>query len=146
MASFELYGFEDLQDAISRIAEIPWEVMEDALDGMAEVAAAAIQAKGESMNIRDPESDVHILDKIKRRKPVKTDYGGLENIDFSGNRSRGDSKSKTANATIAFENEYGRRAQAARPFIGLALNENEDKIYAPAEKIIGDWIESEFSR
>jgi hypothetical protein len=89
---------------------------------------------------------VHILDKIKRRKPVKTDYGGLENIDFSGNRSRGDSKSKTANATIAFENEYGRRAQAARPFIGLALNENEDKIYAPAEKIIGDWIESEFSR
>ena len=146
MASFELYGFEDLQDAISRIADIPWEVMEDALDGMAEVAAAAIQAKGESMNIRDPESDVHILDKITRGKPKKSDYGGYEYINFSGNRTRYSSNSKTANATIAFEQEYGRRGQSARPFVGLAMSEGADKIYAPAEKIIGDWIEREFSR
>ncbi len=146
MASFELYGFEDLQDAISRIADIPWEVMEDALDGMAEVAAEKIRSTGESMGVRDPESNTHILDKITRGKPKKNDYGGYELINFSGNRYRYKSNTKTANATIAFEQEYGRRGQAARPFVGLALNENEDEIYAPAEKNIGDWIEREFSR
>ena len=146
MASFELFGFEDLQDALSRIADIPQDVMEAALDGMAEVAVKEIKSRGESMGVRDPESNMHILDKITRGKPKKSDYGGYEFINFSGNRYRYKSNTKTANATIAFEQEYGRRGQAARPFVGLAMSEGADKIYAPAEKIIGDWIESEFSR
>lgn len=144
MASLELEGFEDIEDAFRRITEIPWEVTEKALDGMAEVAMAEIRSQGESLGVRDPESDVHILDKLKRNKAKKTDTGGEELITFQGTRTR--HGRKTRNAEIAFINEYGRRGQEARPFIGLAMSQHEEKILAPAEDVIGDWIEREFSR
>lgn len=144
MATLELEGFEDLEDAFRRISEIPFPVTAEALDGMAEVAAAKIKASGESMGVRDPESDVHILDKIKTNKAKQTQSGGYETITFSGSRKRGNTE--TRNAAIAFINEYGKRGQRARPFIGTAMKQNEDAILAPAEKIIGDWIENTFSR
>ena len=142
MATLELQGFDSLEDAFKRIADIPFDVTAEALDGMAEVAAAKIKAQGESMGVRDPESDVHILDKIKRNEAKQTASGGYETITFSGTRLRGNTR--TRNAEIAFVNEYGKRGQAARPFIGLAMTQNEEAIQDPAEKIIGDWIESTF--
>lgn len=144
MASLELEGFESIEDAFRRITEIPWEVTEKALDEMAEVAMTEIRSQGESLGVRDPESDVHILDKLKRNKAKKTESGGEELITFSGSRTR--NGRKTRNAEIAFINEYGRRGQAARPFIGLAMSQHDEKILAPAEDVIGDWIEREFSR
>lgn len=143
MASLELQGFESLEDAFRRISEIPFSVTSDALDGMAEVAAGKIRDQGERMGVRDPESDEHILDRIKTGKPKQTDSGGYETITFSGSRTRG--KSRTRNAEIAFVNEYGKRGQAARPFVGLAMTQNEDAILQPAEKTIGDWIEKSFN-
>ena len=142
MATLELEGFDDLQDAFRRISEIPFDVTSDALDGMAEVAAAKIRSSGEAMGVRDLESDVHILDKIKTNKAKKTQSGGYETITFSGSRSR--NGKNTRNAEIAFINEYGKRGQRARPFIGTAMKQNEDAIFAPAEKVIGDWIEKTF--
>lgn len=144
MASLELTGFEDLEDAFRRISEIPFEVTAEALDAMAEVAADKIRSTGESMGVRDPESDVHILDKIKPRKPKKTTEGGYEMISFTGTRRRGNTT--TRNAEIAFVNEYGKKGQPARPFIGTAMNRNADKIQDQAEKVIGDWIENEFNQ
>lgn len=145
MAKFETFGFEDLQDALERISDIPFGVIEEALDGMADVAADKIRSTGESMGVRDPESDVHILDKIKKAsKAKKTDSGGYLNISFSGSRRRG--KTSTRNAEIAFVNEYGKRGQPARPFIGKAMTQYEKQITAPAEKVIGDWIEKEFNK
>ena len=144
MATLELEGFEDLDDAFRRISEIPFSVTSDALDGMAAVAAEKIRSQGESMGVRDPESSVHILDKIKTNKAKQTQSGGYETITFSGSRTRGNVQ--TRNAAIAFINEYGKRGQAARPFIGTAMKQNEDAILAPAEKVVGDWIENTFSR
>ena len=144
MATLELTGFDDLADAFQRISEIPFDVTAEALDAMAAGAADAIRSTGESMGVRDPESDVHILDKIKPRKPKQTEYGGYEMISFTGSRTRG--KTRTRNAEIAFINEYGKRGQPARPFIGTAMNRNADKIQDQAEKVIGDWIENEFNQ
>ena len=144
MATLEISGFDSLEDAFKRIAEIPFSVTEDALDAMAEVAMGKIRSTGESMGVRDPESDVHILDKLKRNKAKQTQEGGYETITFSGTRTR--HGSKTRNAEIAFINEYGKRNQPARPFIGRAMTEHEDAIYAPAEKIVGDWIEDEWTK
>lgn len=142
MASLELEGFDSLEDAFRRISEIPFSVTEEALDGMADVAAKKIKAQGETMGVRDPGSDVHILDRIKPGKAKKTQSGGYKPISFSGSRSR--NGIRTRNAEIAFVNEYGKRGQAARPFIGTAMTQNEDAITAPAERVIGDWIEKEF--
>ena len=116
MATLELEGFEDLEDAFRRISEIPFDVTASALDAMAAVAAEKIRSTGESMGVRDPESSVHILDKIKPRKAKQTEYGGYEMISFTGTRTR--NGKKTRNAEIAFVNEYGKRTQPARPFIG----------------------------
>ena len=144
MATLELTGFDDLADAFRRISEIPFEVTSDALDAMAAVAADQIRSTGESMGVRDPESDVHILDRIKPRKPKKTTEGGYEMISFTGTRRRGNTT--TRNAEIAFVNEYGKKGQPARPFIGTAMNRNADRIQDQAEKVIGDWIENEFNQ
>ena len=144
MATLELTGFDDLEDAFRRISEIPFDVTAEALDAMAAVAADAIRSTGESMGVRDPESDVHILDRVKPRKPKKTTEGGYEMSSFTGTRRRGNTT--TRNAEIAFVNEYGKKGQPARPFIGTAMNRNADKIQDQAEKVIGDWIENEFNQ
>ena len=141
MANLEMSGFDNLNDAFNRIADIPFEVTAEALDAMADVAVSQIKSSGESMGVRDPDSDIHILDKITTKKPVKTEGGGREAITFSGTRTRGGTK--TRNAEIAFVNEYGKRGQPARPFIKNAM-EHEEEIAAPGEKIIGDWIENKF--
>lgn len=143
MASLELTGFEDLEDAFRRISEIPFDVTAKALDAMAEVAAEKIRTTGESMGVRDPESDVHILDKITRKKAKKTESGGYELITFAGTRTR--KGIKTRNAEIAFLNEYGKTGQPARQFIGTGMNRGADQIQDQAEKVIGDWIEETFS-
>ena len=144
MPSLEVYGFEDLDDAFRRIEDIPWTVTEQALNGMAEEAAEKIKSVGEAMGVRDPQSEVHILDKISKRPAKQTKSGGYQDITFSGSRRRGNSS--TRNAEIAFVNEYGKRSQRARPFIGTAMNRYENQISAPAEEVVGDWIEKEFSR
>ena len=142
MATLELYGFDELAEAYLRIREIPWPVMEKILDEMAETGLKAIRASGQSMGVRDPESDVHILDKLVRRKAVKTDSGGYEDVNFSGSRLR--NGVRTRNAVIAFENEYGNRHQRARQFVGAAMAGEEDEITEEAEGIL-DWIETEWS-
>ena len=96
------------------------------------------------MGIKDPDSNVHILDTIKAKKPKKTDAGGYADITFEGSRQRG--RTRTRNAEIAFVNEYGKRNQAARPFIGTAMTQNEEAIAAPGAETIGDWIETTFSK
>lgn len=144
MAKLQFQGFEDLDDAFNRISDIPQAVTEDALKAMASVAAARIRATGESMGVRDPESSVHILDKIKQTKPKLSASGGYADITFSGTRTR--NGRKTRNAEIAFVNEYGKRGQPARPFIGTAMARGEAAISAAGEEIVGGWIEKEFSK
>lgn len=144
MATLEMTGFDDLADAFRRISEIPWDVTEEALDAMAGVAADKIRSTGQSMGVRDPQSNEHILDAITRKKAKKTETGGTEDITFKGSRIR--HGITTRNAEIAFINEYGKRNQQARPFIGEAMNKNEKEIWSQAENVIGDWIENEFKK
>ena len=105
---------------------------------MAEVAEAAVKRSGETLGVRDPESNVHILDHITHSKPKKTETGGYSDVTFSGSRTRG--RTKTRNAEIAFINEYGKRGQPARPFIATAAEQYADQIAEPGEKIVADWF------
>lgn len=142
MPRLDVSGLDDLSAAYGRIQDIPDSVTSRALDAMAAVAVQKIKATGESMGVRDPDSSVHILDKIKATKPKITDSGGYEDITFSGTRLRG--KTRTRNAEIAFVNEYGKRGQPARPFIGTAMSRSDAAIADPGAEVIGDWIEKEF--
>lgn len=146
MANLKFSGSDQLNEAFSKIHDMPFSVTEQALDAMAEVAASEIRSTGSYMGVRDEKSDVHILDKIVTKKAKKTEDGGRKAITFDGTRSRGRNGIKTRNAEIAFVNEYGKRGQPARPFIRTALEKNSEKISEPGEKIIGDWIEENFNK
>ena len=139
MPRLELDGFDAINDMLSRLGEIPDDVRTKALDAMAEVAESSVRRTGEAMGVRDPDSQVHVLDKITHSKPKKTAAGGYSDVTFSGTRTRG--RTKTRNAEIAFINEYGKRGQPARPFIATAAEQYADAIAEPGERIIGDWFE-----
>lgn len=147
MAEIVLQGFDELQDAFKAISSIPFSVTRQALDGMADVAEGKIRATGESMGVRDtdPDAQEHILDHISHSRPKKTEDGGKAFITFTGSRKRGNTV--TRNAAIAYINEYGaqRRGISARPFISTGMARNEKEISAPAEEIIGGWIEKTYA-
>lgn len=142
MARLEITGMDELHAAFGRISEIPDATKTKALNDMAAIAAAEIRLSGESMGVRDPESDVHILDKIKPAKAKTTAEGGYQDITFSGSRTR--NGRRTRNAEIAFVNEYGKRGQPARPFIGKAMKASEEKIAKAGADALGDWLEKTF--
>lgn len=142
MASLEISGMDELNGAFGRIADIPDSVTTRALNEMAMIAAKEIKASGEIMGVRDPESDVHILDKIKPTKVKLTESGGYQDITFSGTRKRGDKR--VSNALIAFANEFGTDKQDARPFVGKAMKSHGEKIADAGGEVIGDWIEKNF--
>lgn len=144
MARLELEGFAELDSAFAHIANIPKPVKEKALQAMANVAAPQIKRSGESMGVRDRESSEHILDSIKLNKPTTNDDGGHLDITFTGRRTRGNTT--TRNAEIAFVNEYGKRNQQARPFIGTAMNQYAAKIAEAGADILWDYIEREFEK
>lgn len=141
MAEFSVSGLDELIAAFSKASDVPDTVKAKALMEMAEVALSREKAVGEAKGVRDPESNVHILDSFKITKPKLGDDGGSIDITFSGTRTR--NGRKTRNAEIAFINEYGanRKGIPARPFISVALAEAEQQINDAGANVIHDWIE-----
>lgn len=143
MADVVLTGFDELQDSFKAISTVPFAVTRRALDAMAAAAEESIRQTGESMGVRDEnnESGIHILDNISHSRPMQTEDGGKSFLTFTGSRKRGNTV--TRNAEIAYVNEYGapKRGIDARPFILTAMTKDEDAITAPADEIIGGWIE-----
>ena len=144
MGNLTFTGSEELNAAFSRVQNIPFSVVEEALVAMADVAVQEIRDTGEAMGVRDENSPVHVLDHLVTKKARKTDDGGKKTITFSGTRRRGNTE--TREAEIAFVNEYGKRGQAARPFIRTAMTQNQELISAPGVKIVGDWVEENFKK
>ena len=142
MATVKLEGFSELDRMFAELGDVPFDVTSEALLAMAAEGEKAVRSTGSAMGVRDPESNVHILDKITHTKSKETDDGGVCYVTFSGSRTRG--KTRTRNAEIAFINEYGKRNQTARPFIRQAAEQYADQIAAPGEKILGDWQEKTF--
>ena len=142
MARLEFDGLDELNAAFGRIKAIPHDVTSRALASMADIAAKEIRLSGESMGVYDPESETHILDKISKSKPKMTEEGGYQDITFAGTRVRGNKRVR--NAEIAFINEYGKRNQPARPFIGKAMTANDKKMADAAGDVLGDWLEKTF--
>lgn len=142
MAAFGFSGFEELNNAFKRTAHVPDDVKKKMLESMADVAAKAEKESGERKGVRDPDSDVHILDKIKVNKPKITDDGGSISITFSGSRKRGNTT--TRNAEIAFINEFGKKGMPAKQFISSALKSKEKEIDEAGMKIYNEWFGKNF--
>lgn len=144
MARVSIDGLSAVDAMFQKLGDVPWAVTRQALDQMAEAGENAVRRTGQSMGVRDPESRVHILDKVTHTKPKQTDGGGYCEVTFSGSRRRGNTT--TRNAEIAFINEYGKEGQTARPFIRQAGEQYGDQISDPGEKVIGDWMVETFNQ
>lgn len=144
MPRLELTGMDDLLKAFENISQVPDSVVDRALTEMETIAADEIKSSGERYRIRDQESNVHILDNIKINKPKRTENGGYADVTFSGSRTR--HGNNTRNAEIAFINEYGKRNQQARPFIGEAMNKKAKEIVQAGADIVTEWMEKEFNK
>lgn len=142
MAKLEIEGIDELNAAFNRLSKVPDEVVLKAVTQMAEFAAQKIKESGETYQIHGDES-VHILDKIAVRKPKRTAMGGYADVAFSGSRRKGESR--TTNSAIAFLNEFGKRKQQARPFVGNAMNKQADAIAKHADALL-EWMEKEFTK
>lgn len=144
MPDINLSGFDDLLQAFENISKLDTDTKIEALDAMAEIAAAKIKETGQNMGVRDENSSTHILDAIKVKKPKLTKDGGHADVTFAGSRRRGNTSTRAAE--IAFVNEYGKKSQTARPFIRTAMAENEEKILKAGADIIGAWMEKTFKK
>lgn len=147
MPSVILEGFDELQDAFQAIGSIPATVSRQAVRAMGAVAVEKVRQEGREMDVRDPDPDAtdHILDHVAFSKPKKGRDGNMKGfVTFRGSRIRGNTK--TWNAAIAYINEYGapHRGIFARPFISTAMERYADEIAAPADEVIGNWIESTY--
>ena len=144
IAKLDLTGYDELVNAFERVGEMPDSVLDEALTKMETIAADEIRSSGARYGVRDPESSVHVLDNVKINKPKRTETGAYADVTFSGTRKRGNTT--TRNAEIAFINEYGKRSQQARPFVGEAMEMNADKIAQAGAKVIGEWLEHEYQK
>lgn len=142
MARIKLDELDGVDALFHELGDIPFETTAATIDAMAEVAEKKVRDSGLRLGVRDPESSVHILDKITHTKPKKTASGGYTDVTFSGSRKRG--RTTTRNAEIAFVNEYGREDQAPRPFIRLGVEEGAAEISAAGEVELGSWFERRF--
>lgn len=142
MVELNFEGLDELMTAFENVSKVPDDVLFKALTEMQDIAASEMKTSGERYKVRDPESDVHILDTIKKNKPKRVEDGGKASISFSGSRQRGNKR--VSNGYIAFVQEYGKRNQQARPFVSEAINRNSERIVRVGAKIVSDWLTQEF--
>ena len=137
MASFKVSGIEELSNALGKCEDIPNNIVSDMLQAMGEVAKKAIESSAKAKGVIDTGLTVA---SITLKKPKISASGGEVKITFSGSRTR--AKTTTANAAIAFINEFGKRGQPARPFIKDAIDKEGDKIGDAGTEIFNKWLET----
>ena len=137
MASFKVSGIDELCNAIAKVQNIPNNIITDMLQAMGEVAKKAIESYARAKGIVGTGLTIA---SITLKKPKISASGGEVKITFSGSRTR--EKTTTANAAIAFINEFGKRGQPARPFIKDAIDKEGDKIGDAGTEIFNKWLET----
>lgn len=147
MASFKIHGADELALDIHRAGEIPDDVKTKIAEAGVKVLVEGTKEYARAMNVYDEESNVHIVDKVKFSKPnIKKSIKSY--VTFSGTRKRGENKTKTRNAEIAFINEFGadQKGIAPRPFMKKAVKKYQDKAIEEAAKVFYKWLEKTIYR
>lgn len=135
MATVTVSGFDGVKLSMAEIAEIPEDIQSEMLNAQADIAAAAIRAKGEAYGVkRTGQTLAHIAKgKVKRDK----DGNLCIYVTFTGKNDKG-----VRYAEIAFINNYGTRKMRARPFVTDAAASVEAKAAAAAETVLDKWLKS----
>lgn len=138
MATFDSDGLDDLMLSMSELAAMPDSIKDEILNAQADVVVEAQKQTARSYGVEDTGL---MVEKIKKTK-AKTDKHGVRSIHVYPQGSRTRHGTKTRNAEIAFENEYGNADQTARPFVRDANERSADETTAAGADKYDSWLKS----
>lgn len=145
MATFEVTGISELNEAFSRISDLPNDVKTEILTEMGTVVLEGIRESGRAAGIYDEKNDgKHMLDSLTLSKPKFTENGGSISVVFKGYRKDARHKKKTRQSTAAFYNEYGTKHQRARPFVRPGVEKKRKAAFEAGERVYHRWLKSSF--
>jgi HK97 gp10 family phage protein len=134
MAEFGVAGLDDLMLTMQQIAEIPAEVQDEILNAQADVIVEAQKSKGRSYGV---ERTGVTLNSIKKSKPKSRKGSRVVYVTPTGKNKDGN-----RNAEVAFVNNYGKRTQAARPFITDANEMSAEQTTAAGAAVYDEWLKT----
>lgn len=133
MATFTTQGIDELALSFGQIAELPSGVLDRMVIAQGEIMSEAQSKKAATM-LRGPYYAGGVANAVKLGKVKRSSDGRSVMVTFEGTQHG------NRLAEIAFVNEYGKKGQAARPFIRTAIEECSDRCVDAAEKIYNDWL------
>lgn len=136
MARFSVDGLFDFDQLLQ--ADV---VPDSMLQAAADVVVKTQKQTAKSM-LHGKYATGKLADSISKGPVKQSRDGKAIPITFKGGRTRGKGRSSTRNAEIAFVNEYGKRGQAPRPFVGQANEQCREETIAAAETEYNKWLES----
>ena len=141
MAHMTVDGADALIDDMAELARLPNEIVEGALDAMADVVLPA-QREEIRKQWNGPYAVPMSAECIKKSGFKKELDGTSVSIYPQGTRTRG--KQKIRNGEIAFLNEYGAptREIAARPAISTATAKKEQEAVEAGERVYHAYLDS----
>lgn len=134
MATFECEGLDDLALSMAEIAEIPDAIQDDMLNAQADIVVRAQEKTGRALGVQRTGVT---LSAIKKAKPKKSKNGRSILVRFTGKNADGN-----RNAEVAFLNEFGKKSQAARPFIRVANETAADEAVRASLNVYDNWLKS----
>src|SRR5574344_1732418 len=134
MAEFGVAGLDDLMLTMQQIAEIPAEVQDEILNAQADVIVEAQKSKGRSYGV---ERTGVTINSIKKSKPKSRKGSRVVYVTPTGKNKDGN-----RNAEVAFVNNYGKRTQAARPFITDANEMSAEQTTAAGAAVYDEWLKT----
>lgn len=137
MAKIDFSDLDKLCMDFKEMADIPASVVDSMLNAQADVIVTGQKQVGERMGVRQSGM---LLESISKGKAKTGRDGRYIEVSAKGSRTRGGTTTK--NSEIAFINEFGKRGQAARPFISTANEEFAEQAVDAAEKIYDNYLRS----
>lgn len=133
MAELSVSGLDGLLLSMEQAAEIPDGIAREMLEAEAAVVEEAQIAQGVTMGVYRTGQTLYSIRKGKMKKGRSGER--LIYVTPAGKNDKGE-----RNAAVAFVNEYGKRGQAARPFIRIATEAAATPAVEEAEKIYDRWL------
>lgn len=126
---FDIKGVEGLARDLQAVGRIPDAFKKELVDAEAKVVEEGIVYNAGTM-LQGPYYEAGIAHSVTRRKPKITKNGAEAMIVFAGTQHG------NRLGEIAFVNEYGKKNQAARPFIKNAIRDSADRAADAARALV----------
>ena len=133
MARIEFGDIEALMDDLRQLGEDTEEMALEIVTEQQDILYEAQQKTAESM-LQGPDYAGGVKEGMTKKTPFSTGNGAEAHITFEGMQHG------SRIGEIAFINEYGKTNQPARPFIQMAIEQENGNLGKAADKIVDKYL------